>query len=421
MSKNVFVRMPKRGDCAIKKISNKKRMYISLETLDVATLDTTAYEVVGTVAGRIGDKNLIAYKNNTSHKYINRAWWYLSGYTLDGTDRTGILSIAAASASWGNVSKTIAYNATTVEDFVSQLNTFFTTDTDCLAQDWYANLEPDGRVRIHCNNISWQQCANNKAGTGFSLTGSCPEIIAKADMRRKHGGNGGEGAISSWKRALAYYRNDNGKDSYAGGRTSTQTSIKQTYPINLPTWLGTSTKNPGDFCAALREVYGEGEEGWIKFMRSCLPVVPCDYGNMGMHNGSERTRQLASFTFTSAKVTTPSPMANAAAYCDGISTDCIDKGEFWLGTTEEIAILMRDIEYGTNDSRLSDPVNKCLSIIGGSAISNGSSVWSCCRCGSYGAWYSHGCHGFFYGHGMYGSCVSVPLSLWNDDTSLGED
>ena len=114
MSKNVFVRTPKRGDCAVKKISNKKRMYISLETLDVATLDTTAYEVVGTVAGRIGDKNLIAYKNNTSQKYIGRAWWYLSGYTLDGTNRTGVLSIAAASASWGNVSKTIAYNATTV-------------------------------------------------------------------------------------------------------------------------------------------------------------------------------------------------------------------------------------------------------------------------------------------------------------------
>ena len=141
-----------------------------------------------------------------------------------------------------------------------------------------------------------------------------------------------------------------------------------------------------------------------------------------MHNGSERTRQLATLTFSSEKVTTPSPMANAAAYCDGISTDCIDKGEFWLGTTEEIAILMRDIEYGTNGSRLSDPVNKCLSIIGGSAISNGSYVWSCCRYYSNIAWCSGGNVGFFDGgYGMYGSFVSVPLSLWNDDTSLGED
>lgn len=421
MSKNVFVRIPKRGDCAVKKIENKKRMYISLETLDVATLDTSKYEIVGAVAGRIGNRNLIVYKTNASQKYIGRAWWYLSGYTLDGTDHTGNLSLAFASASWNNVTKTIAYNATTAEDFVSQLNAFFTTDEDCVAQDWYANLEPDGRVRVHCNNIDYRQCGNNKGNTGFTLTGSCPEIIAKADMRRKHGGNGGEGAISSWKRALAYYRNDNGKDSYQGGRTTTQTSIKQTYPINLPTWLGTSAKNPGDFCAALREVYGEGEEGWLKFMRSCLPVVPCDYGNMGMHDGKERTKLLASFTYTSTKTTEAKPMANAAAYCYNTAASTIEPGEFWLGTTEEIATVVRDIEYGTNGSRESDPLNKCLYRIGGSAISNGSNVWSCCRFLSSFAWCGYGDSGFFNGSGMYSSYLAFPLSLWEDDTSRSED
>ena len=412
MTNNVFTQLPKRGDIVVKDFATKTPQYIIQDTFVKAELNTSVYEIVGVVYWTNGKKVGVVYKDNAPHPYCNRAWWYLSGYTLDGAQHTGVISARFASNSWAtNLDKTITYNASDMEGLVAALNAAFLADDDFLSQDWYADIF-DGKVRVHCNNIDYRQCANNSAKSGFTLTGSCPEIIAKADIRRKHGGNGGEGAISSWHRALAYYRNDNGKDSYMGGRTSVQTSIKQGYPINLPTWLGTSTKNPGDFCAPLRAIYGEGEEGWLKFMKSCLPVMPTDFGNMGMHNGKERTAQLASFEFTSSEVAEATPMCKASAYCYNIQSQTVEMGEFWLSTTEELARILDGVEYGTKSDRNADALNKGLNLIGGSPVSNGSLWWSCLRCYSHYAWYASGNYGFFFINNMYVSYGCAPVSLY---------
>ena len=409
---NVFVKFPKKGDVVVGELATGKVKFVKLDTYNNSTLSTSAYERIGVVGRRTGNEVLIIYKENASQLYCNRAWWYLSGYTLDGTDRTGTLSLRFASNNWASsIDKVISYNATTMQGLVDALNAFFLADTDCVAQDWYADIVDD-KVRIHCNNIDYRQCAYNSAKNGFTLTGSLPEIQAVANMRRKHGGTGVEGAISSWYRALAYYRNDNGTSEYQGGRTSVQTSIKQTYPINLPTWLGTSTKNPGDFCANLRAVYGEGESGWINFMKTCIPVVPTDYGNMGMKNGLERTKVLASMMFTSSNVTTQTTMCKAADYCYQKSTTCIPQGNWYLPTTEDVYHILDGVQYGTNSSRDSDPVNKGLNKIGGSAISNGSTLWSCLLYGTLNAWRAYDYGGFFDGGGVYASGVCVPVSLY---------
>lgn len=412
MTNNVFTQLPKRGDIVVKDFSTKTPQYIIQDTFVKAELNTSVYEIVGVVYWTNGKKVGVVYKESASHPYCNRAWWYLSGYALDGAQHTGVISARFASNSWvANLDKTITYNASDMEGLVAALNAAFLADDDFVSQDWYADIF-DGKVRVHCNNIDYRQCGHNSAKSGFTLTGSCPEIIAKKDMRRKHGGMGGEGAISSLHRALAYYRNDNGKDSYAGGRTSVQTSIKQGYPINLPTWLGTSTNNPGDFCAPLRAIYGEGEEGWLKFMKSCLPVMPTDFGNMGMHNGKERTAQLASFEFTSSEVADATPMCKASAYCYNIQSQTVEMGEFWLSTTEELARILDGVEYGTKSDRNADALNKGLNLIGGSPVSNGSSWWSCLRYYSYSSWSASGNNGFFGNNGMYISYGCAPVSLY---------
>ena len=409
MTNNVFTQLPKRGDIVVKDLKTKTPQYIIQDTFVKEELNTSVYEIVGVVYWTNGKKVGVVYKENASHPYCNRVWWYLSGYTLDGAQHTGVISALFASNSWAaNLDKTITYNASDMEGLVAALNAAFLADDDFLSQDWYADIF-DGKVRVHCNHIDYRQCASNSAKSGFYLTGSCPEIIAKADIRRKHGGKLGGGAISSWHRALAYYRNDNGKDSNKGGRTSEQTSIKQGYPINLPTWLGTSTKNPGDFCAPLRAIYGEGEEGWLRFMKSCLPVVPTDSGNTGVHNGKERTAKLASFEFTSSKVAEPTPMCKAAVYCFNKQSQTVEKGEFWLPTTEELARILDGVEYGTKSDRNADALNKGLNLIGGAPVSNGSLWWSCLRFDTYVALISNGYNGLFsYGqmHYRYG-CAPV--------------
>jgi len=406
---NLFIKYPEKGDIVVGELSTGSVKFIKLSTYSDANLNTSLYEKIGVVARRTGNEVLIVYKENASQQYCNRAWWYLSGYTLDGTDRTGTLSLRFASNNWAGTDKVISYNATTMQGLVDALNAFFLADTDCVAQDWYADIVGD-KVRIHCNNTNYSQCANNSAKNGFSLTGSLPEIQAVANMRRKHGGNGGEGACSNVARMAAYFRSDQNNGTY--NPTSVLTNIKTGYPVCLPAYLGTSTYRDGDKCKILRDFYGEGEEGWMRYLEAQRPLVPTDYGNMGMKNGLERTKVLASMMFTSSKVTTPTPMCKGAYYCYQIATTCIPQGNWYNPTTEDVYHILDGLKYGTSGSRTADPLNEGLYKIGGSAISNGSYLWSCLRYGTYGAWIACGSYGFFGYNFMCNSFSCVPVSLY---------
>lgn len=412
MAKNVFTQVPKRGDIVVKDIETKTPHYIVQDSFVLEDLDTNVYETVGVVFWVGRNKVAVVYKENSDQPFCNRAWWYLSGYVLDGAEHTGIISARFSSNSWAsNIDKTITYSATDMEGLVAALNAAFLADDDFVSQDWYADVW-DGKVRIHCDNIIWNQCQYNTAKSGFNLSRALHEITYNVNIRRKHGGKGGDGVISSWYRAMSYYRNDNGKEIYMGGRTSEQTSVKQDYPINLPTWLGTSINNPGDFCAPLRAIYGEGEEGWLRFMKSCTPVIPSDSGNMGMRYGKKYSALLASFMFTSHKVKEPTPMCKAANYCVHKSSQTVEDGEFWLPTAEDIARMFGDITYGTSSSRSSDAVNKGLLLINGSGISNGRGWWTCLRYNSRNAWVANGNNGVFSNNGMYNRLGCAPVSLY---------
>ena len=403
-----FVRIPKRGDIAANEIKadslgNHKTVYIPREYYNAADIAGT-HEVLGSVAGLIGRKPVIVHPDcGTSAMWTKTLWWYCSGYMLNGTTQTINFSLRFASNSWAGTTKTISYTASSLSDLISTLNTAFSNDSDFIAQDWYAD-EYNGKLRLMCANLSWYQPAYNSASGGLTMGYCMPEITAHADMRRRHGGNGGEGAISSMARALLYYSNDNGADSYMGGRTSVQTSVKQTYPINLPTWKGESTKNQGDFCAQLRAKYGEGEDGWKRFMKSCLPVTPTDYGDMGVHDGKSICKPLAQITGRTMSSSTVAQLMTAFAKPYNLMGNTFSKGDFWLPTTEEISVILS----GSNDS--ADPLNLGLTAIGGSTVLNSAYLWSCLRCNSNGAWSANGNRGFFGSGGFYYSFRVVPVS-----------
>ena len=400
-----FVRIPKRGDIAANDLVTSKTMYIPREQYNAAYIEGT-HEVIGVVAGIIGNEALLVHPDcGTSAKWANRLWWYCTGYTLDGESHTITFSLRFASNSWAsNITKTVTYAASSLSALISTLNTAFAADADFTAQEWYAD-EYDGKLRLTCEDLNWSQPDYNSASGGLAIGGCMPEIVSHANMRRKHGGNGGEGAISSMARALIYYRGDNGASSaYLGGRTTEQTSIKQTYPINLPTWLGTSTQNPGDFCAPLRAIYGEGEEGWKRFMKSCLPVTSTDYGDMGIHAGKSICKHLAQIT--GRKMSSADSVQLMAAFAKpyNLMGNTFSKGDFWLPTTEEIAVILE----GENTS--SDPLNLGLSAIGGNTVLDSASLWSWLRCNSYYAWIANGYFGFFHTYIMYYSYRVVPVS-----------
>lgn len=408
---NIFVRFPNIGDVVVKDIETKTPHYIKLDSFVKAELDESVYEIIGVVAWRKRNQVLVVYKKNSKAQFMNRPWWYLSGYTLDGTDRTGTLSIRVADDGWNaNVDKVIPYNATSVDGFVEQLNNFFEGDADCNVQDWYANIEEDGRVRIHCDGMqALQLYSYTTAKAGFALTSCAPEVDVTNRMRRKSGNNSGYGTIASMQKAIKKYEPDLSLN--ASNPATDINPMDVVLPIVLPAYLGKS-KYQSDHCKALRERYGEGRDGWLSFMDSLRPVVPCEYGIIGKRNGKEQTDLMAKKMFTSRTVNEPRAMCPASFYCNSVNSKTIDKGEFCLPTLEELSYIFKTIEYGINSSRNADPINECLSKIGGNAVSNGSFWISCFKYSPGLTWLIHGGNGIFDGLSINLSFSVLPVSLY---------
>lgn len=396
--------------------------FIAIDTYSPTSFPSN-YQTVGVVMVGIDHPDyrgtiVVGHKANASKQWAAVYSYRLTGYTIDGTDRTGVISIREASNSWAsNVDYTVAYNADTLDDFVAQLNAFFrdTTNPAFQSQNFVA-VKNGEAVDILLRFTDYRQ-ASDSGKSGFSLTNNLASDIASTSQMLRHNGmRSGEGAISSLERALVYYRNDNGSSAYQGGRTSVQTSIKQSYPINLPTWLGISTKNPGDFCANLRAIYGEGEAGWLRFMATCLPVIPTKYGAIGNKaaygDSKTNTYKMAGETFTGQDGTTIASFP-AADYCAsvGYNHELLSRGNWCLPDAEVVASILKTIKYSTSPSRNADPINRALLAIGGSAISNGSYVWSSSRDGAGSAWCANGGSGYFFNGGMNGSNMALPVVL----------
>ena len=418
----VDIRSAKTGSIAVLD-GNHALHFVSVDTFGSASFMSN-FEVVGVV--RIGvdhpsfrGKVAIMYKA-PAEKTLSVIYQYrLTGFTCDGTARTGTLSIREASDSWAaNHDYAISYNAANELALVSQLNTYFKANEPFKTQGWVAKLNDDNTIDLKHKYTTLQQSSYNDGKSGFTLTKNLfSKWIATSYMLRANGARYGEGTISNWSRALAYYRNDNGTSSFQGGRTTDQgTNTKQSYPINLPTWLGTSVKNPGDFCAGLRAIYGEGEQGWIKFMKTMLPVHPTEYGSVGdkakYGDSMKNTRYLASQKYVDADGNSQ-PASPAADFAANIHYDheLLKRGQWVLPDSDLLFDVVGGIEYPTTDRRDADVINRALLAIGAPALANNSYVWSCSRCGASIGWCSFGGGGFAGGSYLYGSSLAVPLVL----------
>ena len=344
----------------------------------------------------------------------NKVWsyiysWRLTGYTLDGTDRTGVLSVRDSSDSYAaNHDYAISYNASTAAELAAQLNTYFRNNAPFSAQDWVAEVVTENEsqvINLVCHYLSYQQANSNSGKTGFTLTANLlPGITASTAIHRLNGQRTGEGTIINWPRAVAYFRADNTSTSY--NPSADVTSPKRSYPVCLPAYLGTS-QHQSDHCAALRAIYGEGEAGWLKYMATFLPVRPSEYGQLGNKetygDTYSNTYKMAGKTFTKHDNTTVSAFP-AADYCASVSYnhELLARGRWAMPDIDLVFSIMKTIKYPTTNSRNADPINAAYYAIGGNALSNGAYLWSCSRGGAYGAW-------FFYGG--VGCAIIVSLNL----------
>ena len=378
-------------------------------------------EVVGVVAIGVDHPDFrgeVAVMSKTfAAAQMSERWFLkLSGFTLDGTDRTGVLSVREASDDWGaNHDYVISYNASDAAALVAQLNAYFTANEPFTAQDWVAVSGEDGGVTLHFSSTDWRQGYHNGAKAGFAATAAtAPEWTATSQMLRRNGARGGEGAITNWPRALTYFRNDNGSKVY--NPETDVASKKVVYPICLPGYLGTS-QYQSDHCAFLRGVYGEGEEGWLRFMEAFLPVLPSESGifdkaTYGTEKGN--TYYLAGIKYTGRDGAEKyaSPAARLAADL-GYDHELLKKGEWVLPDIGRVFSIVGQLRYPTTNDRDADPVNSALKAIGAPALGNNGSVWSCSRYGSDNGWIAGGYVGYASGGFLYVRNVAVPLVLLN--------
>lgn len=413
MARNIFTRIPERGDICIGRRSDKKIFYITAESYDPSGIDQTVYENQGVVFLRDDEGAHIVGLTSAGKPWCSRQWYYISGQQLDGEEHTATFNIRTASAgSWQtNVAKTFTYKATTDEALVEQLRAFFQADEDMKAQDWWADITDGGKVRVHFKHTSVEQLSSNTS-TGLVLGTSLPEVGVINPFGVRKTGRNTDGSIANLACAVTFYKTDRAATEWAGGGVSKERPLRPGgYPIGLPSYLGQSAKNPGDFCKALRAYYGEGEEGWMNYMRAQMYHYPANRHDSSAARSLARTLDLAKYTYTSASVTTPTVCLPAAAYCAQYATGCTPAGNWYLGDVAEIAALLDGVEYDTNPSRQSDILNKSLALMGGSGVSNGQGLWSCVRDDRIAAWCAYGYYGFFGSNHLQSGVLAVPLSL----------
>lgn len=396
---------------------NKAIHFVATSTFNKLTFPVN-YEIFGVVVIGVdhdafrGDLTVMN-KEFASKIMLERAYFSLTGFTLDGAEHTGTISIREVSDSWAaNHDYVITYKADSAEAFVAQLNDVFRAKDAFKAQDWVATADADGNVVLNYKNLVWQQISYNSAKAGFSGSDtSAPDWVPDLNLLRANGARNGEGMITNMDRAIAYFRADNSSTNY--NPSADVTSITRGYPICLPAYLGTS-KYQTDHCAYLRSIYGEGEEGWLKFMQSFLPILPSEFGAMNRKKYSEKrdTYYLANLKYTSQdgveKCASP-----AAEYVANISYDheLLRKGNWFIGDVQRICSLVASLKYPTTNDRNADKTNAALYAIGEAALGNDEYVSSCSRRSRRSRWIAYGYDGFAADYSLNVSCVCVPLVL----------
>ena len=407
MAKNIFTDNPVWGDAVVGNLITRKPEFITSESFDMDALPSGTYERIGFVGGRYGREVLICYYEQTSKKWCERISYKLTGYTLDGAEHTGVLSIRENGSASENVDYTVAYTASDKAGLLTALNAFFEATAAFKEQRWAAYTDDAGDVWLQCDYNFWAQYSYNIGKGGFTLSTSImPDVQSDSKMLRRNGVGDGEGSIFNMPRALAYFRGDNSSTTY--NPATDITSVKTTYPICLPGYLGTS-QYQSDHCKSLRGVYGDGEEGWLRYMKAQEAVPQTDCGVMGLRDAKERTAVLASKHYSYG--------GNVYALCPAAQTAVtLPQSEIitdWhLPGTRHLLDILHAVQYGTSAARDADAANRVLWRMGGAPVVNNRFFWSPIRYYGGNAWCVYGSTGYFGYYGMYNDLRVLPVSLY---------
>lgn len=420
---STFTKSPVVGDIVGFSNNTKKEVYWRRKDFDAAP---SGYTVTSVVVARHGNTILKAHKFNANKKWADIYDYVVTGYHLDGESHVQQIRLHAkpTTSTWYE----FVYTATTIEEFAEAFNSFL-QETDAETKMYVCYVDEQDRVILRRENYAGTEyygAAMTYMGTGglslAAIVGT--EVPINSQTDHYNGANGADGAILNMNRGLLYFKQDISSASY--NPTSVLSSIKTNYPVCKPAYLGTSAQagRTGNECKVLRDYYGDGEAGWLKYMER-QRIYKGNRGNQDYRFDAKKLTYALADVMYETKMGDPilKPKYPAANYCAEVGYEGVkgqEKGDWFLGNIRDITTLMEDQTYPAvyrNGVQVNvaiadaDPVNNALNKIGGNVIGNNVYVWSSVRYNAYNSCYYNGNSGFVNGYYFYSSYRAVPLSL----------
>lgn len=408
----VLTDVPKKGDIVCLD-TNKKVKYFDLDSFSISQLPT-GWQAIAFVKWVRGRKVRIS-RVIGNYKWAQYFLWKVTGYTMDGESHAFSFTVKVSGTNYtceGN------YSGTTVAEVAASMNTVV-KNFNFGGHSYHVYVRGGEVILQHDTYTTYL----GVTPTGVSVTAWVAlEIPASSAMPRFNGQKSGDGSIINPNRSLIYFRADLASGTY--NPATDVTSIKRAYPICLPAYLGTSANND-DHCAALRAYYGEGEDGWIKFMESVMAIWPSQQGVFyEVTYGTERhnTYALAGQKVEKADGT-PDVYYPAFDAVAAVNFDCdgLRAGDWIFPNIGSVIELKRPITYpaiyqkGVGSVSIpaanADVYSRACAKLGMTQVSNSTSCWSSSRCSTSVSWYFHGGSGGAYGSYFFGAFQVVADAL----------
>ena len=338
---------------------NRKYKFIQLDTFQAGTFPS-AWEAVGVVVLRKGNKVTVCSKHNASKKFMEVYPYVVSGYELDGAEHTATLKLH------GSETFEFKYAVSTDEEFVEALQGFLTGHSFA---DWSAYLM-DSKVILQYDNYTSDESPDvTTKATGLSLTSRQKiDLLEKTpNCRYRRGGAGNP--VWNMERAKEYFMADLELSQYNPTKPLTGYPL---LPVCWPAFCGTSQYRDGDRCLWLRERYCQDPahptlQDWYKYLDDSRIAILTMTGGAS----SDETEKQMAMTGNVKDVVyitrtgETRKLYNAHAYCAGF----LD-GQGYLPSIAEFSEALGNITYGLKgvERDKADPINRSLFAIGGDGI-----------------------------------------------------
>lgn len=370
---NVLVTIPKYGDAVVLDADGNIR-FIAFGTFNNAIFPSswTKVGVVYWVQGK--DVRFISHTSLGGKKYSDVWRLKITGYTLDSTDRSGVLTTYDNNGT--TTTLTFNYNASTKADFVSQFNTWAATSgNDPNSRSYYMYVDSNGDVEFVEGNYNNRKQHSDKFSSGLSSAANVAQEIPAFNWSLDMDGYNrvyntvNIGAIKRW-----------------GGRTLSSEEAVSTNgtPISQASFNGKYGVN-------YRAIYSSYDE----YLEHNQVKIPVNRGVASWRDvGHQYTYALANNTYTK-KDGTSDYMYTAArsAATFGYSANAnVAAGKWYIPDVEEMTVLMRPITVGNRGISTVDQydkVNQTIYAMGGNIISTNAPRWCSCRCTSDVMWFYH--------------------------------